>query len=104
MGGRERGSVLPLLALIMVLVGVVSLALGRIGGAAAESARARTAADAAALAGAAEGRDAAAALAGANGGRLVTYEQHGSDTRVVVAVGSAEATSRARRENIGGGR
>ena len=100
---RERGSVLPVLALVIVLTGVVALALGRIGGAATARARARTAADAAALAGAAEGQEAANELAAANGGRLLAFEQHGSDTRVVVAVGSAEASGRARREKGAGG-
>jgi hypothetical protein len=88
----------PLVALIVVGVGVLALALGRIGGAAAARADAQTAADAAALAGAAEGRGAAEALAAANGARLVSFEQKNSDTRVVVELGPAQATGTARRD------
>ncbi|MDQ1374509.1 MAG: hypothetical protein QOJ09_1847 [Actinomycetota bacterium] len=84
----ERGQVLPLLALVR---------RGRLGGAAVDRARASTAADAAALAGAAEGRQAAGDLARANGGRVLHYDQFGDDDRVRVAVGAAEATARARR-------
>jgi len=92
----------PLAALIVVLIGVLALALGEMGGAAAARADAQTAADAAALAGAAEGRDSAEALAAANGARLVSFEQHDRDTRVVVEFGPAEAIGRARRDGVEG--
>lgn len=91
------------MALAVVLIGVLALALGRMGGAAAARADAQTAADAAALAGAAEGRDAAEGLAAANGARIVSFEQRDSDTRVVVELGPAEATGRARRAMGGSG-
>ena len=68
---RERGSVAPLLAVLVVAAGAAALGLGRIGGAAVARAQARTAADAAALAGAADGEQAARAIATANGARLV---------------------------------
>lgn len=96
MDEREHGQVLPLLTVVMVLAGLVCLAAGRLGGAAVARAQAVTAADAAALAGAGEGRQAAARTASANGGRLTGYEQLGSDTRVRVALGGARATARAR--------
>ncbi|HWC11428.1 MAG TPA: M15 family metallopeptidase, partial [Acidimicrobiales bacterium] len=64
---------------------------------------AQTAADAAALAGAADGREAAEELAAANGGRLAEFEVQGSDTRVVVELGAARARGRARRESGVGG-
>ncbi|MCU1460200.1 MAG: hypothetical protein JWO37_275, partial [Acidimicrobiales bacterium] len=54
-------------------------------------------ADAAALAGAAEGRPAAEAVAAANGGRLVVYQSSGLLTTVVVAVGPARARATAER-------
>jgi hypothetical protein len=92
----------PLLALVVVLVGVVALALGRMGGAAAARADAQTAADAAALAGAAGGRSAAESLAAANGARIVSFEQDDRDTRVVVEVGPAQAIGKARRDAGGG--
>lgn len=100
---RERGSTAPLLALVVVLVGVVALALGRLGGSAAARADAQTAADAAALAGAADGRDAAESLAAANAARLVSFEQNDRDTRVVVEFGPAQAVGKARRDPSGGG-
>jgi len=94
---HERGSILPLVALAMVLAGITVILLGRLGGAATARAGARNAADAAALAGAAEGRAAAAALASANGAELLSYEEIGLDTRVRVRLGPAVATGRARR-------
>ena len=63
---RERGSVAPLLAVLVVAAGAAALGLGKIGGAAVARAQARTAADAAALAGAADGEQAARAMASAN--------------------------------------
>ena len=101
MEARERGSAVPLIALVVVLIGCVVVGLGRLGAAGAARAAARTAADAAALAGAADGRAAAEALAEANGAELVGYEGIGLDTRVTVRVGPAEAVGRARR--VGGG-
>jgi D-alanyl-D-alanine carboxypeptidase len=79
------------------LVAVMLLALGPMGRALADRARARTAADAAALAGAAEGEEIARAVARANGGRLVGYEAVGGGEVVVeVAVGDVRAHARAR--------
>ena len=91
--GDERGSMLPLVALLMVAVGGLCLALGRFGATANDAARARTAADAAALAGAAEGRESAEELAADNGGELVSFDRRGSEVAVVVRV--REATARA---------
>lgn len=92
---RERGSVLPLVAVVLVMAGGLCLGLGRLGGQATEAGQARTAADAAALAGAAEGRDAAQSLAEANGGRVVDYDEDGAEVQVRVRVGRAEASARA---------
>jgi len=66
----EWGSTVPLLALVVLAAGGAIVLVGRIGGAAVERASARTAADAAALAGAADGRGAAASVATADGGRI----------------------------------
>ena len=63
----EKGSTVPLLAVLVLVAGGAIVLLGRIGGAAVDRASARTAADAAALAGAAEGRAAAASVATARG-------------------------------------
>jgi len=85
----------PLVAGIMAVAVVLLLAVGELGRTAAEGARARTAADAAALAGAAEGRDAAARLAAENGGTLVSYAADQGAVLVTVSVGRASATARA---------
>ena len=99
----ERGAVLPLVALAMVMAGGGAVLLGRLGEAAVARTAARTAADAAALAGAAEGEAAAREVAAANGATVVRYQREGRDTRVTVRVGPAEAVGRARREGSGSG-
>ena len=94
----ERGQVLPLMVLALALVAgglVLVVELGRI---ADDRAQARTAADAAALAGAVEGRAAALALATGNGATVISYEELGEEVEVVVRVGRASARARARRE------
>lgn len=93
---REAGQLTPLVALLVVLAGVLSLALGRMGGQAVDRARAQTAADAAALGGVVAGQPAARHLAEANGAELVRFERLGADVRVVVRVRSMEARARAR--------
>ncbi len=93
----ERGSALPLMVVAILLATVLAIQIARLGGAAASRARARTAADAAALAGAADGPDAARDLARANGARIVDYRQEGLDTRVEVEVDDARAVGRATR-------
>ena len=82
----------------MALVTVLLLGVARLGAAANDRARAHLAADAAALAGAAEGRDAAADLAAKNGGRLVAFRIVGTDTVVTVVVGKVRAMARARAD------
>ena len=95
---RERGQVLPLVAVVMVLAGVACVAAGRLGSKAVAEAGATTAADAAALAGAAEGREAAGRIAAANGAVVAEFERLGADTRVrVVSPAGAQASARARR-------
>lgn len=96
MNEAERGSLLPLLAVILVVAATLIVAIGRLGEAAAARAHARAAADAAALAGAAEDRAAAATMAEANGAHLLMYEPRGRDVRVTVRWGGARATARAR--------
>lgn len=99
----RRGQVLPLVALVVVLTGMACLWAGQLGGAAVARAQAATAADAAALAGAARGRVAAWAAAADNGGRLARYQEVGADTEVEVVVGGARAIARARRSGDAGG-
>ncbi len=82
------------MVLAMVLAAAIAMGIARIGGAASDRAQAQTAADAAALAGAAEGPGAARALAEANGARLVSYRQEGLDTSVAVEVGPSRPLNR----------
>ncbi len=92
----DRGQVLPLMALVILVGMAAALAMARLGVEVVDRARARTAADAAALAGVEGGRDAADAAARANGGRVVRFVARDGATEVEVRVGGAEATSRAR--------
>jgi D-alanyl-D-alanine carboxypeptidase len=100
---RERGSVLPLVALLVVAMGGLGLVLGRLGGEAAAAGRARTAADAAALAGAAEGDGAARAVARANGAELERAERDGDGFVVRVRLAGEVATARAEGVQAPGG-
>ena len=93
----QCGSLLPLIALLVVAVGGLCLGLGGLGGDAVEAAQARTAADAAALAGAAEGESAAREVAVANAAELVSYVGEGVEVQVRTRVGGAEAVARATR-------
>lgn len=93
---EERGQALPLVALVLVLVVVVSLLLAAIGDAVIDRSRAQTAADAAALAGAAEGRAAAERLATANGAILVSFDP-GPPVEVVVEIDGRRARARAEK-------
>jgi len=95
----EKGSTVPLLALLVLAAGGAIVLLGRMGGAAVDRASARTAADAAALAGAAEGRAAASSVAAADGGRIESYRELGLETELRVSVGRATAVARARRSS-----
>lgn len=93
----DAGQVLPLMALV-ILVGLgAALGLARLGVEVIDRARARTAADAAALAGVDGGRQAADAAARANGGRVVRFVATDGATEVEVRVGGSQATARARR-------
>lgn len=93
----SNGQALPLVLLVIVLVAATALVIGRIGDLVVSHAQARTAADAAALAGARDGEAAAATAAAANRGTLVSFVTSGDDVEVQVSVGDARATARARR-------
>jgi Putative Flp pilus-assembly TadE/G-like/D-alanyl-D-alanine carboxypeptidase len=93
--GCDRGQATPLAAAILAIVTVALVALVPAGRALADRARARTAADAAALAGAADGEQAARDLATANGGELVAFDRAGDEVVVRVRVGDVDAYARA---------
>ena len=96
-GRDQRGQVLPLAAGVIAIAAVAMVLVVHVGRAANDRARARTAADAVALAGAAEGRAAAEGIAAANHAAIERYTETGDGVLVRVRVGSARATARAAR-------
>lgn len=97
---RARGQSTVLMVVMLFATVGMALAVAEIGQILDESARARTAADAAALAGAAEGEAAAAEIAAANGASLVFFEEVASagaeERTVTVEVRVGRASQRAR--------
>ena len=81
---RERGQTLPLVALLLVFCIAVAAAIAHLSVQVVERARAASAADAAALAGALGGREAAVSVAIANDARLLTFTRAGDVVTVVV--------------------
>jgi D-alanyl-D-alanine carboxypeptidase/Putative Flp pilus-assembly TadE/G-like len=94
--GNDGGQVVPLAAALVGLCCVALLALAPVARALDDRARARTAADAAALAGAADGERTAREVAAANGADLLEIERTGDEVVVQVRVGEVEAYARAR--------
>jgi outer membrane lipoprotein SlyB len=93
----DRGQATPLWAVVLVLAGLLLVPTGMLVRATVERAEARSAADAAALAGALEGEGAARSVAAANGAELISYEARGDLVEVTVVVGDRRATARAER-------
>jgi hypothetical protein len=98
-----RGSITPLVLVLVLATGGLCLGLGRLGSDAVDAGLARTAADAAALAGAAGGERAARLVAEANGGVLVAFADEGAEVEVRVRVGRSSAVARAAGEEVAGG-
>jgi hypothetical protein len=94
-----RGQAVPLVGAVVVLAVVVTMAIAELGGSVVDAGRARTAADAAALAGVTGGEQAAARLAAEHGGELVSWRSSGPPAAVTVMVtvrvGEATATAAA---------
>lgn len=96
MSERDRGSALVLVVLVAVAFTVAAGAgLAQLSRDLIDVSRARSAADAAALASVEGGRAAAIELATTNGATLVSWAQVGSDVVVEVRVGDAVARARA---------
>jgi hypothetical protein len=95
---RDEGQAVPLVMGIVAVAVVVLLALVPLARGATDRARAGTAADAAALAGVAEGEGAAREVARANGGELLEWRAEGTEVWVVVRVGKARARAKARHD------
>jgi hypothetical protein len=91
----DRGQAVPLAAALVAVAAVLVVGVGTFAGDVVDAGRARSAADAAALAGVRGGRAAAAQLAAANGGRLVGWEQLGDTVVVTVRVDDALAEAKA---------
>jgi hypothetical protein len=91
----ERGQAVPFAAAATAFAVVLTLAVARLAGDLIDAARARTAADAAALAAVHGGRGAAERLAGAHDGTVVGWARVGRDVVVTVRVGHAVVTARA---------
>lgn len=93
---RDRGSMLVLVVLVGVAVtAAVLFALMPVLVDLTHGQQARSAADAAALAGVTGGRAAAASIATANEATLVHWARDGRDVTVTVAVGDQVASARA---------
>ncbi len=89
------GQALPLVIGVVAVLAVLVAGLGWFAGSLVDAAQARTAADAAALAGAVGGRAEAARLAAHNRAELVEYTEIGNDVVVTVRCGRATASARA---------
>jgi uncharacterized membrane protein len=88
---------LVVLPVVVTLALVAALGVVRLGVTAAQRGEVQAAADAAALAGAADGRAGAAALAHANDTVLVAFAERGPLVRVEVVRGSLRASATAER-------
>lgn len=95
---HEVGQIVPMAALVLAIVMLMGLLVVRLGLQVDERARAQSAADAAALAGATEGEDVAGSVTEANGAVLESFVVRGSEVEVVVRRGDERATARARRQ------
>ncbi len=91
----QRGAALVVMALMLVGVMVMAVVLAGVGERTMRRARAQSAADAAALAGAVDGVDGARSLARANDADLVRFSDQGSTIWVVVDRGGVRAQARA---------
>lgn len=95
---HEVGQIVPMAALVLAIVMLMGLVVVRLGLQVDERARAQSAADAAALAGATEGEDVAGSVTEANGAVLESFVVRGSEVEVVVRYGDERATARAKRQ------
>jgi len=95
---HEVGQIVPMAALVLAIVMLMGLLVVRLGLQVDERARAQSAADAAALAGATKGEDVAGSVTEANGAVLESFVVRGSEVEFVVRRGDERATARARRQ------
>jgi hypothetical protein len=98
----ERGQAVPLAAALVAMAAMLVLGIGVMAHDVGDAGRARSAADAAALAGVEGDRAASASVAGANGGVLVSWSRVGRDVIVRVRVGAVTASARATGGEVAG--
>lgn len=94
----DAGQIVPFVAVVLAIVVLVGILVIRVGRQVDLRARAQSAADAAALAGAREGEDVAGSVTEANGAVLESFVVRGSEVEVVVRIEDERATARARRD------
>jgi hypothetical protein len=92
---NEQGHALALVVMVLTVLMVIAVGLAQLGVRAADQARARTAADAVALAAASGGFEAGRRLAAANHATLTALTSDGGVVRATVRVGSMTATAAA---------
>ena len=93
--GRDRGQALPWMMMVVAAAMTLVVVAVRLAIVVDDAARARTAADAAALAGAAVGEPAARDLAERNGADLLSFEHTWRGVRVEVRIGDVQARAEA---------
>jgi hypothetical protein len=98
---RDDGQAVPLIVGVVAVMAMIVLGVGWLGVSLVDAASARTAADAAALAGVVDGQGAAAERAADNGGELVSFRRVGDDVIVTVRCGRATASARATASRAG---
>ena len=95
----DSGQAVPLVAALVAMAAMLTVAVGAFAGDIIDAARAQTAADAAALASLEGGRPAAARLAARHGATIQSWSRHADQARmsvrVTVRVGDAVRTARA---------
>ena len=99
----ERGQAVPLALVVVALAILATAAIAELGGNVVDAGRARTAADAAALAGVEGGRGASASVAADNGAAVVSWssQSDGAAITVTVTVRVGRATATAAATNRG---
>lgn len=95
----ERGSVTVLVAVLLTLFAALCVGLATVGAGVVARARAQSAADAAALAGVSEGREAAERFALQNGANLVEYRENDVSVDVRVELDGVNAQASAIRHD-----
>ena len=91
----QDGHALALVVVVLTVLMVLAVGLAQLGVRAADQARARTAADAVALAAVSEGFGAGYRLAAANHATIVSLVENSGVVHVIVAVGSMRASASA---------